>query len=447
MRTKLAWFLIQVVPVVFTTVEMTTVPAQAITEEHFIRSSKVANAIFAESKEKSPETIDISFQTWISDEITDEWQISDTVILTTTHSSNDSEVEDNDPYETLTSDSIQPSLKSERFTSSNENSSRTQPAPLIDLATTEAEIANVAFTETEIPLTSIVPSELEQFTLKHWQSAQAEPSPESDILEDNPEPILEQEETSRSPRWQFTFTPYGFIPLTIDGSATVRDFTADVDLGLDDLLDPLNFAAAGRVEAWRGSLGFIFDGAYFSVGQEASRSRSIPNCLCDIFPSKIDTEVDVQYGQFDLGVGYRVAANAANAATEFELGSLVFDAIVGVRIYAIQQEIDISTNIGTDRNLEHSNTIVTPMASGRFRWNMSPTLAGWVRGDIAGFGIGGTLLAASVTGGVDWMFSGDTSLLLAYRISSLRYDTEVQGRDFELDLLLQGPYMGIVFRF
>lgn len=56
-------------------------------------------------------------------------------------------------------------------------------------------------------------------------------------------------------------------------------------------------------------------------------------------------------------------------------------------------------------------------------------------------------MAASVTGGLDWMFSGNTSLLLAYRLSSLQYTTDVQGEEFELNLLMQGPYMGIVFRF
>ncbi|GAB4380071.1 MAG: hypothetical protein Kow00121_35610 [Elainellaceae cyanobacterium] len=35
-------------------------------------------------------------------------------------------------------------------------------------------------------------------------------------------------------------------------------------------------------------------------------------------------------------------------------------------------------------------------------WNASRNFAGWVRGDFAGFGIRGTLFAASVTGGIDW---------------------------------------------
>ncbi len=301
------------------------------------------------------------------------------------------------------------------------------------------------------PLSPTTSLEAESFTSEPWIS-QAETTSQTNPDTGETDPALEEstpdpEATTASPRWQINVIPYGFVPLSVDGSATVKDFTADIDLGLDDILDPLNFAAAGRVEAWRANLGLIFDGAYFSTSQENSTSTSVPNCLCNIFPSKIDTEVNVQYGQFDLGVGYRTAANLSDAKTEFDLGPLVFDAIAGMRIYALHQEINLSTNLGTNRDRSESSTLITPLISGRLRWNLSPTVAGWVRGDIAGFGIGGTLMAASVTGGIDWMFSGNTSLLLAYRISSLQYSTDIRGEDFKLDLLMQGPYLGVVFRF
>ncbi|MFM7425750.1 MAG: hypothetical protein ACKO7W_12290 [Elainella sp.] len=269
--------------------------------------------------------------------------------------------------------------------------------------------------------------------------AQAETPAEASPVE--PEP----EETS--PRWRFAFAPYAFVPFSVEGDATVRNFTADIDLGLDDILNPLNFALAGRVEAWRGNLGLIFDGSYFSLSQDSTRTLPIPNCLCNIFPSEITADVKLQYGQFDLGVGYRIAENVNQADSDFDLGPLAFDAIVGIRIYALRQEIEVSTNLDTSRDFEGSATLVQPLVSGRLRWNLSPKLAGWVRGDLAGLGLGGTLLAASVTGGFDWVFAGDTSLLLAYRLSSLQYNTDVGGENLELNLLFHGPYVGVVFRF
>lgn len=270
-------------------------------------------------------------------------------------------------------------------------------------------------------------------------------STESEPTESEPELIPEEVDEPAAPRWRFTLQPYGFVPLSIEGDATVRDFTSDIDLGLGDILSTLSFAAAGRFEAWRGNLGFVFDAAYFSVENDSSTSRSVPDCLDCIFPSEIDTETKVRYGQFDLGVGYRFASvDPAEAVTEFDLGPVVFDAIVGMRIYAIQGEIDISTNLDTSRELERSKTIFEPLVSGRIRWNISPTVAGWARGDIAGFGIEGMTFSAALTGALEWMFSGNTSLLLGYRVSSIEYTSD---QDLELDLLLHGPYLGAVFRF
>ncbi|HEY9662990.1 MAG TPA: hypothetical protein V6C65_31480 [Allocoleopsis sp.] len=326
------------------------------------------------------------------------------------------------------------------------------PTPVLNAESTlSSNVIEGVNPENEPPFSMLSASELAQLAAEDWQVSPIAAEPTAHDAESTSEPVSESTSESRksaSSPWRFTFTPYGFVPLTASGSATIRDVTADIDLGLDEILNPLNFALAGRFEAWHGNLGLIFDGSYLNFGQDNSRSRDCRGCFAGILPSQIDTEVNVQYGQFDLGVGYRIAtANPAEAATDFDLGPLVLDAIVGARIYTLYQEINLSTNLGTERNLDNSNVLIQPLVSGRFRWNVSPHLAGWVRGDLAGFGIGGTLMAASVTGGIDWMFSGNTSLLLAYRLSSLDYNTEVQGQDFDLNLFFQGPYMGVVFRF
>lgn len=441
------------------TVEVMDTPMVA---EPFIQSSEALNSVFTEIEEKTSDTTHVVSQNW-NDETSIEWQISDLVNLATINSIEETHNPDNNQLNhqlnnNSTSNSIEFLSELEQATTKTAHNSSQIQFTQLTIADSNRNITNASLNQTEIQRTASVLSESESLLTEAWQTAQVEPPPElnetdeSNKLDepdelDTSETTPEQEEASPSPRWRFTFAPYGFIPLSADGSATVRDFTADIDLGLDDILDPLNFAAAGRLEAWKGNLGFIFDGSYFDMGQENSRSLSIPNCLCNIFPSEINTEINVEYGQFDLGVGYRVAANSSNAATEFELGPIVFDVIAGIRIYAIHQEINLSTNLGTNRDLERSNTLVTPLVSGRLRWNLSPKLAGWVRADIAGLGIGGTVMAASATGGLDWMFSGNTSLLLAYRISSLQYNTDIRGEAFKLNLLMQGPYMGIVFRF
>lgn len=464
MQVKLVWFLVQIAPVVTSLIGLSAISvcasealfstASSTLVKPVVQLPQIASSPSAGVPEEIAETIGHVLPLVDAEAIAKnnvEWQVSDSPIIEVDDVTEAIAIENTQLNQTTTTFAATWSpLELEQLTSNYSNLDGTQSTQSIASEISGESSVDSFADQTESLFVPIVPSEVSPLTPRHRQIAQDETPLESDSPETAPEPeatTSAPEETTSAPRWQFTLTPYGFVPLSVDGSATIGDFTADVDLGLDDVLNPLNFAAAGRVEAWRGSLGFIFDGAYFSISQEKSTTRSVPDCLCEVFPSKIDTEVDVQYGQFDLGVGYRMAANTSNAATEFDLGPLVFDAIAGLRIYAIQQEINLSTNIDTERNLERNGTLVTPMVSGRLRWNLSPTLAGWVRGDIAGFGIGGTLMAASVTGGLDWMFSGNTSLLLAYRLSSLQYTTDVQGEEFELNLLMQGPYMGIVFRF
>jgi hypothetical protein len=322
-----------------------------------------------------------------------------------------------------------------------------QPTQADALAPTQAPSLTGVSSKPQVLFRPIALSDLSQIMpepgSERWRIAQSEPALEPEA----PQPTPKASDSPASPRWRFSVTPYAFAPFSVNGDVTVRNFSSDFNVGLSDILDRLNFALAGRVEAWRGNLGLIFDGSYFNLGQDGSVRLSTPNCLCNVLPSRINTEINVQYGQFDLGFGYRYGTNVSNAATEFEMGPLVFDAIVGMRIYTFDQEINISTNLGGERNLQGSTTLITPLASGRIRWNISPTLAGWVRGDLAGFGIGGTLFATSFTAGIDWRFAGNTSLLLAYRLSTLQYNTDVRGEELGVNLLLHGPYIGMVFRF
>jgi hypothetical protein len=63
-------------------------------------------------------------------------------------------------------------------------------------------------------------------------------------------------------------------------------------------------------------------------------------------------------------------------------------------------------------------------------------------GTISGFGLSG-LTQYGIQGGVDWMFSGNTTLAAGYRFSFLDYNTD----QIDLDVNQSGPYLNIGFRF
>jgi hypothetical protein len=473
MLTKLVWNLLRVTSIVFSLTFGTALAARASEEFEPSVSPPITDAmqLFSEPIELAlPDTEDRIaaenavatpapvFQTWTDDIAVNQWSVSSMVLLEINEMNESAGVGDRmepfqaQPMQPDVTQSILDATSYPSVESPEQEAVNVSDVEITDLQFTFANTSEIhlgsikiltenSLSDAAIDFIALSPAETMQLADADGSIAQVTPEPG----ESEPEPIPEETDEPASPRWRFTFQPYGFVPLSVEGDVTVRDFSSDISLGLDDILNPLNFAAAGRFEVWRGNLGFIFDGAYFSIEQDNSISRSGLDCLDCIFPSEIDIETKVRYGQFDLGVGYRFGAvNPSAAATEFDLGPLVFDAIVGMRIYAIHGEIDLSTNLDTSRELERSKTIFEPMVSGRIRWNLSPDLAGWVRGDIAGFGIQGMVLATSFTGGLEWMFSGDTSLLLGYRISTIQYNSD---DNLELDLLLHGPYLGMVFRF
>ncbi|HEY9645368.1 MAG TPA: hypothetical protein V6C88_03310 [Chroococcidiopsis sp.] len=280
----------------------------------------------------------------------------------------------------------------------------------------------------------------------------------------------EPADTTASPRWRFTFEPYVYVPLHVNGHIDVGNFTTgigddtnltdvdrtidiDIDTNIQDVVDTIRdtliFGFMGRTEAWRNHLGIIFDAAYLDLEQDNTTTLNIRQSLRDRIPTEINVETTFTYGQFDLGAGYRFADDSklATAATDFDLGPVVFDVIGGVRLYTIHTGLDIDTNLGGGREFDRNTTLLSPLLSARLRWNLSDNLALSARGDLAGFGVGSLDLAWSVTTGLDWMFSGNTSFFLGYRVAGIDLSKEVRDRDLDVNLTYHGPYLGMVFRF
>jgi hypothetical protein len=116
----------------------------------------------------------------------------------------------------------------------------------------------------------------------------------------------------------------------------------------------------------------------------------------------------------------------------------------GLNITSLNTQLDLSTNLGGEGEFSTSKTVVSPLLGGRFRWNATPELAVVLSGSVSGFGIGG-LTQYGVLGGVNWMFSGNTSVGLGYRFGFLDYDSGSSEVDLNVDQ--NGPYLNFGFRF
>lgn len=310
------------------------------------------------------------------------------------------------------------------------------------------------------------PSSTDSRDLQPMQS----PSAREDLFQTPLAQSLDIAETtsppSQSEQWHFLFVPYIYVPLSISGSATfqgegfrnsfVGDFTdpsRDFDFSPSQIgakvKDSLNFAFLGGLEAWTPNytIGILSNLSYVSLSSRETFNRDvrIPG-LANFVPSQVNAALNTQLWNVDLAGSYRFydpkKANPEGIRSEYDLGPLVFDVLGGLSFVQINNQLGLSTNLGGNRQFNSTQTLVSPLIGGRIRWNANPKLALVGMGTISGFGISG-LTQYSIQGGVDWMFSGNTSLGAGYRFSFLDYSSS----QVDLNVNQNGPYLDFGFRF
>jgi hypothetical protein len=271
---------------------------------------------------------------------------------------------------------------------------------------------------------------------------------------------------SQSNRWHFLAVPYIYIPFSISGSATFQgegfrnDFVGDfIDPSRDFDFSPsqisaalrnsLNFAFFSGFEAWTPDykIGIVanIDYVSLSTGSTINRDVRIPGAAAFV-PTQVNASLNTQLWRGDLLGSYRfydpARVNPEGVRSEYDLGPFVFDVLGGLSLIQINNQLGLSTNLGGNGQFNSTQTLVSPLIGGRARWNANPKLAVVGSATVSGFGLSG-LMQYGIQGGVDWMFSGDTTLGAGYRFSFLDYSSD----QVDLNVDQHGPYINIGFRF
>lgn len=313
------------------------------------------------------------------------------------------------------------------------------------------------------------------------------------------------ESTTTANKWHFLFQPYIYLPLSMYGDATVKGFSTEFATGASTIFSTVRntfeFGFLGRLEGWTPNYhwGFLLNGDYVELGRQNSFTRPNPTRFLDlainriadriearvdsvlrqqiadylkgkldgriqaqiearlgaklakIIPSSFESDVQVQAWNVDLAGAYRFynpsQVNPKGVATEFDLGPYLIDLMAGIRLAGVSSDLDVSTNLGGEGDFSRSVTTVKPLLGTRFRYNLSPRLAAVLAGSIAGFDIGNLGLNWEIMGGLDWMFSGNTSVGLGYRFAYLKYKSGSGSDAFEVSVSNNGPYLTFTFRF
>ena len=129
----------------------------------------------------------------------------------------------------------------------------------------------------------------------------------SDPIEENP--------------WEFYVGVPGWLA-NVHGGMGVRDVVAPVNIGIEDILNNLDFMALLNAEARKGRVGFYFDGLYL----DASAGSTTPG------PFFSTVDVSVQQTLLEGGIAYRI----------IDRERLMVDFLAGVRYWNLNTTLDLS---------------------------------------------------------------------------------------------------------
>ena len=228
--------------------------------------------------------------------------------------------------------------------------------------------------------------------------------------------------------WQFEVTPYVF-GAGLRGTTGVGQVSADVDSSFGDIMKHFDSGFMAAAEARKGSWGFAFDGVYFRLKDQGTRSWQGP---AGIGSGTGDLEATVTQLVYQLALAYRVRDDSTK-----------LDVFGAGRYTRLDTDLDLATTTGPllpggTRSLSSSADWWDPVIGARVllpfagQW----TLMGYA--DVGGFGLGSKITYQAILG-VNWEFAKSFTAKLGYRYLYQDYDKN----NFVWDMAAHGAYVGM----
>ena len=279
--------------------------------------------------------------------------------------------------------------------------------------------------------------------------------------------------------WQFIVTPYVW-GLEVVGDVEAKGHRADVHASFSDILEDLNAALMGTVEAQNGRLVLLFDGlgAWLEddvdVGAKTVSVPSFPLVTATIGPSKADVKVTLAI--IDLKAGWRVlsvptVSLLGETPADEDTRRFDVDLFAGGRYWYEKTELDLKvpvslgialppgtplppglgdlelpslTTDGIDRDIDADTDWIDPLVGLRFGVDLTEKISLSVAGDLGGFDIGSASKFTWAANALfNWQLSESWALVAGYQALNLQRDKG----DAEADLTLKGPVVGLAYRF
>ena len=254
------------------------------------------------------------------------------------------------------------------------------------------------------------------------RAQQAEPAAGDRPAEESPAGSTNLPVATTSP-WSSTIELYGFAPISTTGTTTVsngtRNFSADTDLNLGDVLSKLKWATSLRGSIEKDRLGLLVDLDYVKLGQYGSKTGQR-----GIFTGS--AEVTATQGIYDLALRYRFGDREAAVGKPGQFSLIPY---AGIRI--IDAQLDVGAQIqgsggrvSFQRQGNFGRTWVQPLLGTQATIFMSPRLRAFARADIGGFGLSGSEdLSGNAQVGLGYAVGNNTDLNISWRHAGINYNT------------------------
>ncbi len=234
--------------------------------------------------------------------------------------------------------------------------------------------------------------------------------------------------------WAFTLAVYSWVP-AVDGKVGVRGLTANTHVSMKQVLERLDMAYMGYLEARYQRFGLAVDALYSEFSGSAgyhygplSGSLKVKLTQVLVTPKVFYRVVDLPAVSLDLAAGFRWTS----LTTDMDLyGRLDF-----------KNPYLAPFNQKFHRHTRESRDWVDPIVGLRSVVNLSSRWYLNVEGDIGGFGVSSRLTWQAM-GGVGYRFTEHVSAYGAYRALGIDYDR----KGLKVDTVSHGPLLALVFSF
>lgn len=228
---------------------------------------------------------------------------------------------------------------------------------------------------------------------------------------------------SAAPEWHWRVGLDVWVQ-ALEGDITLRGRNADVDFGMNDVLDNLDFAAMGVLEVGCGRWSFLADLNYAALSGSKATSLTY-------------TTLDLNQFIGNFVVAYNVLEN----------GCTHFDVYAGARVNWVDADLDISLTGPFGRRTHDfsgsgSETWVDPIVGARVQQELSDKIFFRAAGDVGGFGVSSDLTwqALAMFG---YRINDSANVTLGYR----GIGSDYSDGNFGYNCTNHGPLLGFEYKF